>query len=228
MPFVIENRPSDSPLATAIWRTESGDVATFLSVACATSSIVFTCQEGRTRVTVRGPETRVTKMDCPADAEFFGIELRLGTFMPGLPLPRLVDDLCDLPPSGGRSFWLDGAAWDIPTYENADTFLERLRREQVLQTEGVVQAVLQDEELALSSRSVQRRFLNATGLTHRAVRQIERAREAARLLARGTPILDTVVQLGYADQPHLTRALKRFAGQTPAQLLKQPVDMSRL
>jgi AraC-like DNA-binding protein len=75
---------------------------------------------------------------------------------------------------------------------------------------------------------VQRRFLNATGLTHRAVRQIERAREAARLLARGTPILDTVVQLGYADQPHLTRALKRFAGQTPAQLLKQPVDMSRL
>src|SRR5688572_998525 len=113
MPFVIENRPSDSPLATAIWRTESGDVATFLSVACATSSIVFTCQEGRTRVTVRGPETRVTKMDCPADAEFFGIELRLGTFMPGLPLPRLVDDLCDLPPSGGRSFWLDGAAWDI-------------------------------------------------------------------------------------------------------------------
>ena len=127
-----------------------------------------------------------------------------------------------------RSFRLDGSRWDFPTYENVDTFLDCLIREQVIQCDGVVEAVLRDEELALSSRSAQRRFLNATGLTHRGVRQIERAREATRLLAAGVPILDTVEQLGYADQPHLTRALKRFAGHTPAQMLREPMDLSRL
>ena len=27
---------------------------------------------------------------------------------------------------------------------------------------------------------------------------------------------------GYADQPHLTRSLKRFAGQTPSQIAVNP------
>jgi AraC-like DNA-binding protein len=32
-------------------------------------------------------------------------------------------------------------------------------------------------------------------------------------------ILDTVYQAGYFDQAHLTRSLRRFIGQTPAQLM---------
>ncbi len=32
-------------------------------------------------------------------------------------------------------------------------------------------------------------------------------------------ILDTVERAGYFDQPHLTRSLKRFIGQTPAQII---------
>ncbi len=37
-------------------------------------------------------------------------------------------------------------------------------------------------------------------------------------LQQGVPTLDTVEQIGYADQSHLTHALKRFMGQTPAQI----------
>jgi AraC-like DNA-binding protein len=33
-------------------------------------------------------------------------------------------------------------------------------------------------------------------------------------------IPDTMYELGYFDQPHLTRALKHFVGFTPAQLLR--------
>jgi AraC-like DNA-binding protein len=55
-------------------------------------------------------------------------------------------------------------------------------------------------------------------LTQGAVRQIERARSAAVMLREGVSILDTVVELGYSDQPHLTRALKYYAGMTPGQL----------
>jgi methylphosphotriester-DNA--protein-cysteine methyltransferase len=50
------------------------------------------------------------------------------------------------------------------------------------------------------------------------VRQIERARYATRLLGEGASIAETVVAAGYFDQPHLSRALKRLIGQTPAEI----------
>lgn len=50
-------------------------------------------------------------------------------------------------------------------------------------------------------------------------RQFERARYAVLLLKGGVPIPWAAQQAGYFDQPHLTRSLRRFVGQTPAQLL---------
>jgi methylphosphotriester-DNA--protein-cysteine methyltransferase len=50
------------------------------------------------------------------------------------------------------------------------------------------------------------------------VRQIERAREAASLLAAGKAATDVVSSLGYFDQPHLARALRRYIGRTATQL----------
>src|SRR5688572_12134950 len=164
MPFRIESRPSNSPLATSVWRTESGDVDSFMSLACTQFSLVFTRQHGGMRLTFRGPETMATVVECPAEAEFLGVQFKLGTSMTGVAMTELVDGTYEVGPSREQAFSLDGSRWDFPTYENVDTFLERLRREDVLRCDGVVEAVLQDEELALSSRSVQRRFVNATGL----------------------------------------------------------------
>jgi hypothetical protein len=50
------------------------------------------------------------------------------------------------------------------------------------------------------------------------VRQIERARDAAMLLAGGLPTAHVVSRLGYYDEPHLARALRRFIGRTATQL----------
>jgi methylphosphotriester-DNA--protein-cysteine methyltransferase len=47
---------------------------------------------------------------------------------------------------------------------------------------------------------------------------MERAQRASARLQQGGSILDTVFELGYYDQPHLTRALKRWIGHTPAQI----------
>jgi len=80
--------------------------------------------------------------------------------------------------------------------------------------------VLENQAPALSARSLQYRFLRATGLTHKSVQQIERAQRARALLEHGTPILDAVTETGYFDQAHLTNALKRFVGQTPAQIAR--------
>ena len=77
-------------------------------------------------------------------------------------------------------------------------------------------------------RSAQRRFLRATGLTHGAHRQIERARHATNLLTRGMGILDAVHEAGYFDQAHLTRSFKRLIGQTPGQVVRGETQLSFL
>lgn len=221
MSFVFEERPSDSPLIEKIWRTRSESADVFTSLASSHGEMVVMRYRGQTHFTVRGPETQASVADCPADAEFFGIIFKLGAFMPHLP-PGILRDRRDvtLPEATGQSFWLNGAAWQVPTYENADTFVARLARDELLVHEPVVDAALRGALKDLSLRSVQRRFLRATGLTHGAVRQIERARLAMRLLQQGVPILDVTYETGYADQPHLTRSLKRLLGQTPAQIVR--------
>jgi AraC-like DNA-binding protein len=53
-------------------------------------------------------------------------------------------------------------------------------------------------------------------LTRGTIRQVRRAERAVELLDRGVPALEVTRRAGYADQPHLTRSLKRFVGQTPS------------
>ena len=103
-------------------------------------------------------------------------------------------------------------------------FVNRLVREGLLVHDPVIDVALREQPQIMSRRTVQRRFLRATGLTYNGVFQIQRARYATSLLKRGVSILDTVEQAGYADQPHMTRALKHFMGQTPAQIISRNTD----
>ncbi|PZW28066.1 helix-turn-helix protein [Thermosporothrix hazakensis] len=213
-----ENRASDSPVVETVWHCRSGQASTFLSRAVSQWEIVIMKQHGTMSITVRGPETRATTACCPEEAEFLGITFTLGTFMPLLPTTDRLDGEVILPLATKRSFWLYGAAWQFPDYNNADTFVDRLLRVGLLVRDPIVDAALQGHLKEYSLRTVQRRFLRATGLTVSAVRQIERAHKAEALLERGVSILDTVELAGYADQAHLTRSLKRFVGRTPAQV----------
>jgi AraC-like DNA-binding protein len=219
MDFIFEGKPADSSLVDSIWRTQSENAGTFMSLASIQWQMVVMRQYGKSYVTMRGPETKAAPAYSPENMEFFGITFKLGTFMPHLPTQNLVDGEVNLPEAANKSFWFHGAAWELPDYENVDTFIARLVRDGLLVYEPVVEAALQGQLKDLSLRSVQRRFLRATGLTHGAVCQIKRAQKAASLLEQGVSILDTVEQAGYADQPHLTRSMKRFIGQTPAQIL---------
>jgi len=216
--FVFEERLSDSPFVERIWRTESARAGTFISTAASHSEMVVWKYKGETGLTVRGPETKATPAAAPEDAEFFGIVFKLGTFMPHLPASKLVNHAVTLPEATSKSFWLQGAAWQFPSFENADTFVSRLMREGLLVQDRVVHNVLHDHPHELSIRSIRRRFLQATGLTPKTIQQIERARHALTLLQQGVSILDTVYEAGYFDQPHLTRSLRHFIGQTPAQI----------
>ena len=87
--------------------------------------------------------------------------------------------------------------------------------------EPVVGAALQGQLKDLSLRSVQRRFVQSTGVTQGTIRQIERARYATLLLKQDVSIIETIHEAGYFDQAHLTRSMKYFIGQTPTQIIRQ-------
>lgn len=216
--FCIEERAADSPFVDKVWRARSVPAAAFISIAASHWEIVIWRQAGNTHVTVRGPETSATAMPIPADAEFFGVQFKLGAFMPDLPVAMLVDRALTLPSGIGNTFRLDGSAWEIPNYENADVFLGQLARRGLITLDPVAVRALQGEPADLCQRSVERRVRRATGLTLSAIKQIDRAYKATALLDAGATISDVVTQAGYADQAHLTRSLKRFMGQTPRQI----------
>jgi hypothetical protein len=222
--FAFEKGSSSSPLVANTWQTwsEPEPAESFISVAVTNWEIVVTRQPAGAWLTIRGPETRASTSPIPDDAEFFGIQFSLGTFMPGLDMRRLADGSLTLPTASGTSFWLDGSEWELPGPDNADVFVDRLVRAGLLVHDPVASAALHDDVEGLSRRSVERRVVRATGITRGAIRQIERAERAVELLSRGVPALDVARQAGYADQPHLTRSLKRFVGQTPSQIAPGP------
>jgi hypothetical protein len=89
------DRPSDSPCVERVWRYHSEGSGSFFSIAECRSEMVVAWHEGRVTVTVRGPETRATRLPYPPDAEWLGIRLKPGAFRPGLPGPGTRERRCD-------------------------------------------------------------------------------------------------------------------------------------
>ena len=218
MPLNIEIWHSDSPYIERVWRSRSEHISAFTSIAVSQLDLVVWKQFGRTYISLQGPETQASRAPVPEDAEFIGILLKAGTYLPQFPVSTLVNTNVVFPEASANAFWLRGSAWHFPNYDNAETFVERLLRDGSLIRESVVSDVLRGHTPFMSLRSVQRRFLYASGLTHRTMQQIERARQAVVLLQEGLPIVDVTYRLGYFDQAHLTKSLKYFIGQTPTQI----------
>jgi AraC-like DNA-binding protein len=227
--LTFEDRPADSLLVECIWTSRSERAGEFLSVVASHWEMVVTRLHGEALLTVRGPETRATPVDCPADGDWVGFRFKLGTFWPAF-LPGSLRDRRDvtLPGASARSFWLNGSAWEYPTYENADTFVARLVRKGIIARDPIVEAVTDRGRHGFSVRSAQRRFARATGITHAAYRTIERARYATNLLREGVPIIEVVHRAGYFDQPHLTRSFKYLIGQTPSEVARATRQLSFL
>jgi hypothetical protein len=225
--YHFEERCSDSPLVESIWRTpiaaslppRSDNNGPYIFPAVQQWGVVVVRHEGKSTVKIWGPGTKAAPAPCPRESELFGIIFKPGVFMPHLP-PSLIRDRRDvvLPEAKRDSFWLNGTAWQYPDYENADIFVDQIVRFGLLVQDAMVDTVLQGHHKDISLRSVQRRFLQATGLTQSIVRQMERARLAKELLHKGISILDTIEQTGYYDQSHLTRSIKHFIGLTPNQI----------
>ncbi|WP_433721265.1 helix-turn-helix domain-containing protein [Actinoplanes sp. CA-051413] len=214
----FETRRSDSPWVDAVWTCVSEQVTAMTSVAGVRWGLVFWTQAGQAYAGVTGPETRTGTAPVPEGATFMGIEFAVGTSLRAVPTPALVDGGIGLPDTTRRTFRLDGARWETPGPDDAEALVARLVQGGIVVRDPLVADVLRGHRPDVSERTVERRFRAATGMTRGAVRQIERARAAAELLAGGDPAADVVAKLDYFDEPHLARALRCYVGRTARQL----------
>lgn len=218
MDLRFTHRGSESPWIDQVWTCTSDRVDEMTSVAGARCGLVFWELDGQPHAAVTGPETATGTAPVPEGARFTGIEFAIGTSLRGLPVATLTDGGVLLPDTARRSFRLAGSRWEVPGPDDAEVLVERLVRDGALTRDPVVGEVLRGGRPEVTERTLERRFRAATGLTRGAVRQIERAREAALLLATGKGVADVVDAHGYFDQPHLARALRRYVGRTATQL----------
>lgn len=220
MSIIFEERVSDSPYVETVTQGYTASAGSTVRPAESHWHMVFVKVNGRTHSLIVGPWTTSGVASWGEGAEILWVKFKLGAFMPHHPTRKLLDAQRNLPGAGHNAFWLHRSTWRLPDYDNVETFVDWLVRDELLVRDPVVNTVLQDQIPDVSSRTVRHRFLQATGLSHNYIRQMKRAQEAAALLEQDVPILDVVYELGYYDQPHLTRSLKQFIGYTPGQITR--------
>jgi len=220
MNILHEERLSDSPYVEMIMHGWAQGTGSTIRPAETHWHMVFVKHASGVQSLVVGPLTTSGIVSWVGSAEILWIKFKIGTFIPHLPARNFLDKETTLPGAASKSFWLKGSAWQFPDYENSDTFVNKLVRNELLGCDPIVNAAIQGHPQEVSLRTVRQRFLQITGLTQNHIRQVERAQRAATLLEQGNSILDTVAEAGYFDQPHLTRSLKHFIGRTPAQIVR--------
>jgi AraC-like DNA-binding protein len=73
-------------------------------------------------------------------------------------------------------------------------------------------------DIGWSDRTLQRQCTSIYGYGPATLRRVLRFRRAIALLGSGMAVSDAAVVAGYADQPHMSRDVREFAGVAPGQL----------
>ena len=219
MGFLYEERTSASPFVDVVWHTRDATDGTYLASADARWDMIFTITGHGRRVLLSGPSSQPTVVPYTAGNVNTGIRFAAGTYFTHVPVRTMCDRTIALWMPSPTTFLLAGGQWPFPDLDDddVDVLVDSLAAHGHLAHDDVVEAALDGAPVPLSPRSVERHFTHVTGMSPRHVRQIARAREAVARLQGGHLIADVAQELGYADQSHLTRDLKRLTGYTPRQ-----------
>jgi hypothetical protein len=131
--------------------------------------------------------------------------------------PRVGPEIRVLPVRGAV-FELDGVEFPLPTFENVEPLADAMIAAGLLRSNDLVARAFSKTPKAASPRSVQQHFKQTTGITQKSFQQIRRAQEAVRRLKAGEASASVAVDLGYTDQPHMIKSIKKIMGALPSNL----------
>src|SRR5258708_33541339 len=166
MNSLFEGRESDSPYIEAVWRGRAGSDYAPVCPASNRWHLLFLRQNGKVNVSVEGPLTKATPVTQAEGTEWFGVTFQPGTFLPSVPVRNLLDERAILPLAAKTSFELAGSSFQFPDYDNVETFVERLVREDLLVFDEIVKTVFAGPPPEVALRTGRVRFSLATGLAY--------------------------------------------------------------
>jgi hypothetical protein len=220
MPIVRRERGADSPLVERIAHVAFDGAGGGVTTPDGCWDLVVMRRRGQVSVLQTGVITRPVELGYEPGDEYVCISFKPGVFMPSLPGELMVDRGLMRPTVNKRSFHFDGDTLEIPSFDNAEVLVNRWARRSVLLRDEIVAGIADGNPRASSPRSVQRHFQHAMGVTAKRFSQIVRARRAVDLLGGGRAPAAIAQELGFADQAHLTRALKALMGCTPGEIVR--------
>ncbi|MGH8775089.1 MAG: helix-turn-helix domain-containing protein [Jiangellaceae bacterium] len=216
---MYEELRSPLPLVRCTWRAEDDADGVFTDAANEYWGIAFTRHpDGAHAAELIGPSLQPRVLTYTAGDRHWGVELAAHVFWRGVHKAGMLGELRAVPVEG-RWFELAGLRYPIPAFDELEQLVESLLQQGVLISDPLIAQALDGGGPDLSERSLQRRFRSATGLGRKQIEQVRRARHAYALLQKGLPLARAAAEAGYADQAHMTRSMRVFAGQTPARIL---------
>ena len=220
MPSFVQTRPVESQLVESISsiRFSGAGAVPMRPDGCWDIAII---QRGEQRLVLRtGLTTRPVSFDYADGDELLVISFKPHSFMPLMPGEVMRDEGVMLEPFGPGGFWIGTDVREIPTFENADVFVDRLVRDGIIGSNELVASVVEGHPKAMSERTMQRHFLRTTGLTYKHFTLVQRAQKAVAMLQMGRPAVDVALALGFSDQAHMINSLKAIMGQTPKEIVR--------
>lgn len=115
-------------------------------------------------------------------------------------------------------FFLNDVELPLPTFLNAESLVDGMIEAGLLLSDDIVARAFTAKPKAASRRSVQQHFKNTTGITQKDFQLIRRAQEAVRRLKDNQNAAAVAIDLGYTDQPHMIKSIKKIMGALPSNL----------
>jgi hypothetical protein len=221
MPPRREVRASDSPLVERVTRVTYEAPTREWSTPDGCWDIVVLVRRGRTTVLQTGLISRPVLLENEAGDGFLAISFKPGVFATKTPGSEMLDRGIVRPLVSARGFAMEGETLEVPTFENAEGLVDRLARRGLLARDELVERAAEGRPRASSPRSMHRHFVAALGMTPKQFAQIKRACRAVDLLREGLAPSVVAAEVGYSDQPHLTRSLKAIMGRTPGEFARE-------
>lgn len=210
-------RPSDHPLIDTVWATQNIEDGVYLATPDgAWDFIVLVYADGKKRMMLTGQATKAATVPYQKGTSSVVISFLPGACLTTYPARELIDSFVMLPEVDDDHFMLADRVFAYPTFDTAEVLVEKLVAEKLLYADPVVYAAFGGHRVAASERSTQRHFTDSTGTTRKVLDQIGRAQEAVRQLQTGKKPSDVAADVGYTDQAHMAKSLKKIMGVKPS------------
>jgi hypothetical protein len=174
--------------------------------------------DGSLAAELAGPRVEALPIRSRVGETYWGVELAAHVMIPGVDKALLRGDIVELAVAD-ETVVIAEHAYVVPEWEALESFVSRLVADGVMVADADIRRALSGDDRGLSRRSWQRRFSSVTGLRRKEIERLDRSRRAYRLLCEGMTPADVAAAVGYADQPHLTREMRRIRGETPGRIL---------